>query len=88
MRLCSERQGRVSLLVAVVFVRRSLRGSSRVMLVRLGLQGDCKMQARRGRNTTALATLRIVVGVFFVLFGEYKVFGTDFIVRHPLRRYA
>lgn len=30
------------------------------------------------RNTTALVTLRIVVGVFFVLFGEYKVFGTDF----------
>lgn len=30
------------------------------------------------RNTTALATLRIIVGIFFLLFGEYKVFGTGF----------
>lgn len=30
------------------------------------------------RNATALATLRIVIGVFFLLFGEYKVFGKDF----------
>ena len=30
------------------------------------------------RNATALATLRLVVGVLFLLFGEYKVFGTDF----------
>jgi thiosulfate dehydrogenase [quinone] large subunit len=33
------------------------------------------------RNATALATLRILVGMLFVLFGEYKVFGTDFILR-------
>jgi len=38
------------------------------------------MQARYDRNDTALATLRIVVGIFFVLFGQYKVFGTDFTV--------
>lgn len=38
------------------------------------------MQGRYDRNTTALSTLRIVVGIFFVLFGEYKVFGTDFTV--------
>jgi uncharacterized membrane protein YphA (DoxX/SURF4 family) len=30
------------------------------------------------RNATALATLRIFVGIFFLLFGEYKVFGTEF----------
>lgn len=30
------------------------------------------------RNATALAALRIFVGIFFVLFGEYKVFGTGF----------
>lgn len=30
------------------------------------------------RNTTALAMLRIIVGIFFILFGEYKVFGTEF----------
>jgi uncharacterized membrane protein YphA (DoxX/SURF4 family) len=30
------------------------------------------------RNTAALATLRIAVGLFFVLFGEYKVFGAGF----------
>jgi hypothetical protein len=38
------------------------------------------MQARYDRNDTALGTLRIVVGIFFVLFGQYKVFGTDFTV--------
>jgi thiosulfate dehydrogenase [quinone] large subunit len=30
------------------------------------------------RNTLALALLRIGVGVFFLIFGEYKVFGTQF----------
>lgn len=29
-------------------------------------------------NATAIAILRIVVGLFFVVFGEYKVFGTEF----------
>jgi thiosulfate dehydrogenase [quinone] large subunit len=29
-------------------------------------------------NTTALAYLRIAVGAFFLIFGEYKVFGTHF----------
>jgi uncharacterized membrane protein YphA (DoxX/SURF4 family) len=32
------------------------------------------------RNTRALALLRIAVGVLFLIFGEYKVFGTQFIV--------
>jgi thiosulfate dehydrogenase (quinone) large subunit len=36
------------------------------------------MPIKHDRNATALATLRIVVGVFFLLFGEYKVFGTEF----------
>ena len=39
------------------------------------------MTNRHERNATALATLRILVGMFFVLFGEYKVFGTDFTSR-------
>lgn len=30
------------------------------------------------RNTRALACLRIAVGVLFLCFGEYKVFGTHF----------
>jgi uncharacterized membrane protein YphA (DoxX/SURF4 family) len=30
------------------------------------------------RNTRALAYLRIAVGVLFLFFGEYKVFGTHF----------
>ena len=30
------------------------------------------------RNTRALALLRIGVGVLFLIFGEYKVFGTQF----------
>ena len=29
-------------------------------------------------NARALAALRIGVGVFFVIFGQYKVFGTQF----------
>ena len=31
-----------------------------------------------GRNTVALAGLRIAVGVLFLIFGQYKVFGTQF----------
>jgi thiosulfate dehydrogenase (quinone) large subunit len=30
------------------------------------------------RNTLALAGLRLAVGIFFLIFGEYKVFGTKF----------
>jgi thiosulfate dehydrogenase (quinone) large subunit len=30
------------------------------------------------QNSTALAVLRIGVGTFFLIFGEYKVFGTQF----------
>src|ERR1700760_1807317 len=30
------------------------------------------------RNDRALAFLRIAVGVLFLIFGEYKVFGTEF----------
>lgn len=30
------------------------------------------------RNTRALSVLRVAVGVLFLLFGEYKVFGTQF----------
>jgi thiosulfate dehydrogenase (quinone) large subunit len=29
-------------------------------------------------NARALAFLRIAVGIFFIIFGEYKVFGTQF----------
>jgi uncharacterized membrane protein YphA (DoxX/SURF4 family) len=30
------------------------------------------------KNARALAFLRIAVGIFFLIFGEYKVFGTQF----------
>jgi uncharacterized membrane protein YphA (DoxX/SURF4 family) len=30
------------------------------------------------KNEKALALLRIVIGIFFCVFGEYKVFGTEF----------
>ncbi|HEY2376405.1 MAG TPA: DoxX family protein [Gemmatimonadaceae bacterium] len=33
---------------------------------------------RADRNTRALSTLRVGVGVLFLFFGEYKVFGTQF----------
>jgi thiosulfate dehydrogenase (quinone) large subunit len=36
------------------------------------------MPTEHSRNATALAALRIFVGIFFLLFGEYKVFGTEF----------
>ena len=32
-----------------------------------------------GRNDLAIAALRIAVGVLFLVFGEYKVFGTEFV---------
>jgi thiosulfate dehydrogenase (quinone) large subunit len=32
----------------------------------------------RTRNTLAIAGLRIAVGILFLIFGEYKVFGTAF----------
>jgi hypothetical protein len=33
----------------------------------------------RDRNTIALAALRIFVGMLFLIFGDYKVFGAEFI---------
>lgn len=36
------------------------------------------MPIKHDRNATALAALRIIVGIFFLMFGEYKVFGTEF----------
>lgn len=38
------------------------------------------------RNTFAIAALRIAVGLFFAIFGQYKVFGTEF-VRHAFATY-
>ena len=32
----------------------------------------------RDTNARALAFLRITIGIFFLIFGEYKVFGTQF----------
>ena len=36
------------------------------------------MTATPDRNAVVLAVLRIAVGVLFLIFGEYKVFGTEF----------
>ena len=36
------------------------------------------MTIENGVNDRVLAALRIAVGVFFCVFGEYKVFGTEF----------
>jgi thiosulfate dehydrogenase [quinone] large subunit len=35
--------------------------------------------AASDRNATAIAVLRIAVGVLFLIFGEYKVFATKFV---------
>jgi uncharacterized membrane protein YphA (DoxX/SURF4 family) len=37
-----------------------------------------EMIATKDSNARALAFLRIGVGIFFLIFGEYKVFGTQF----------
>jgi thiosulfate dehydrogenase (quinone) large subunit len=36
------------------------------------------VNAEADRNATVLAVLRIAVGVIFLIFGQYKVFGTQF----------
>lgn len=40
------------------------------------MQNDAHSSA--SQNAQALAFLRIAVGLFFLIFGEYKVFGTQF----------
>jgi uncharacterized membrane protein YphA (DoxX/SURF4 family) len=37
-----------------------------------------RLAAQENSNARAMAALRIGVGVFFLIFGEYKVFGTQF----------
>ena len=39
------------------------------------------MSGPQNRNTLALAALRIAVGVLFLIFAQYKVFGTQFTLR-------
>jgi uncharacterized membrane protein YphA (DoxX/SURF4 family) len=36
------------------------------------------MKAKADRNAKVLAGLRIAVGILFLIFGQYKVFGTQF----------
>jgi thiosulfate dehydrogenase (quinone) large subunit len=36
------------------------------------------VRAKSDRNAMALAALRIAVGLLFLIFGQYKVFGTEF----------
>ena len=38
----------------------------------------CRMPIHHDRNAAAIAALRIVVGAFFLIFGQYKVFGSEF----------
>ncbi len=42
------------------------------------MQVQAAPATRADANTTALAYLRIAVGVLFLIFGAYKVFGTQF----------
>ena len=37
------------------------------------------MPPRHDANTNAIVLLRLIVGAFFLLFGQYKVFGSEFI---------
>ena len=45
------------------------------------------VQLRRDKNAVALVLLRIAVGLFFVVFGQYKVFGFGF-ARSGFRSYV
>lgn len=36
-------------------------------------------QQKKDANAVALAVLRIAVGLFFAVFGQYKVFGSKFV---------
>lgn len=36
-------------------------------------------QQKKDANAVALALMRITVGFFFVIFGQYKVFGSGFV---------
>lgn len=42
------------------------------------MEASSSVPSESGRNALALAMLRIAVGIFFFVFGEYKVFGTKF----------
>lgn len=44
-------------------------------------------QQKKDTNAEALAVLRIAVGLFFVVFGQYKIFGSGF-VRSGFRDYV
>ena len=46
--------------------------------MRMGTQVQVAPETNVDANTRALAHLRIAVGVLFLIFGEYKVFGTQF----------
>ena len=46
------------------------------------------MRSARDPNVTAIAVLRIVVGLFFTVFGEYKVFGTQFTLHGGFQHYV
>jgi thiosulfate dehydrogenase [quinone] large subunit len=46
-----------------------------------------RTQASTDRNALALAGLRIVVGLLFLIFGEYKVFGTQFTLHGGFERW-
>jgi uncharacterized membrane protein YphA (DoxX/SURF4 family) len=46
------------------------------------------MRSARDPNATAIAVLRIVVGLFFIVFGEYKVFGTQFTLHGGFQHYV
>jgi uncharacterized membrane protein YphA (DoxX/SURF4 family) len=46
------------------------------------------MRTSGNPNDRALALLRIVVGLFFVVFGQYKVFGTAFTLHGGFAKYV
>lgn len=48
------------------------------MFSRLQGERDSPMKGEAERNAKVLAGLRIAVGILFLIFGQYKVFGTQF----------
>ncbi len=45
------------------------------------------MPTSKDTNTTAIAFLRIAVGLFFIVFGQYKIFGTQFTLHGGFEHY-
>src|ERR1700761_2579571 len=52
------------------------------------MQRYTRCMSAQSSNSRSIALLRIGVGLFFVIFGEYKVFGTEFTLHGGFQHYV